>query len=305
MRSGSSAQVKKLIQQKQRVKQTKAQVVNPFNALTFNAFIRTRWVLTKRNTLPSIDFYTGEFLIVTLLEEVTPSCTGRQTSTLLDLSAILTRVLASQEYMRWQYFVRLASILPVVIKFLTKEFAASPYFTLANIPDKNQTMKLIANILASHLSVSQGMGERLQSEYTTMFYQAEKLQLAVIAELFRGIEPVKLAPEIETPMIEVHDNDIDWSTQINEYTDTQAIREFLTAILAEWTKIQRLSDLLLGLIPTTWQPTSEIFGWGHQLATFCQFLSDSKLVTISGDIDWNSVDRIIAVNNLNYQLQNH
>lgn len=303
MRSGSSAQVKKLVQQKSRIHQRKNKQLAPLDVNEFNKFIRTRWILTKRSSLNQLEFLTGEFLIVTLMEQLTASYRSSDKVVSLNLKTNMEALLKHQNYMESQYFIQLEKIMPIVIKFLMKEFAVSPYFILENIPTKDENLTLLVDVLANNLANIQGM-PTLVAQYQGLFMQDGHLHFEMINELYRGVEPVSLFNVEKSKLNNVEINSMQVE-MVNDFTSDKTVQPFLKALiisglLQQPVTMVQIEQILSNLVPKFWQPEGENFGLGHQLALFLK----TQKYDLSM-INWNTLDRIIAILSLNAQLKNN
>lgn len=305
MRSGNSAQVKKIIQQKNRIHQKKNQLVMPFNANEFNTVTRTKWILSKQHQLEKLDFLCGEFLLVTLLEQITLPVDQTKKVIVVDLTAQISTLLNKQNYLCWQYFVKLTRLLPVVSKFLVKVFKETTYFMLTKIPTNEVNQQIVVGNLANNLSQAQGMPQ-LSTQYQQMFVTPnQELNLTVISELYRGITPQSLLNTDtdnlrvnNTLIVNVMDKVISFTKDANVINFIEAFSRYdiFTTKLTD----AKISAILQQIVPVYWQPNGDNFGLGHQLALFVK-----KYTNVSGSqvVNWNVMDRLIAITSLNYQLQ--
>lgn len=312
MRSGNLAQLKKTVKNKQRIKHTTHNQVILFNGQEFNQFIRARFVLTKINVFEPIYFHVGEYFVTNLIENITKDIDKIASKKVIDLTKFVTQTLNEQIYLDLKYFVKLSDIINPIIKFITNELQISAYFIVDNKVSKDIQQHILAKVLAKKLTLLQGVDVKIADNYEKLFILDNKLQLTTILELYRGLKTPNI---INEPLIK--DNGLALKN-INRLTDNDQPnslkKDFINAVIdmQEQEKIlkqtitqNQLNNLISLLIPGYWQPNNEIFGWGHLLRSWISQNAKDLDFLIEEEINWNFVDRILAINNLNYQLTNN
>lgn len=304
MRSGGKAQTKKIIQQKQRVRQQQTHELAPFDAVKFHEFMRVRWYLTTNQVLTVYQRNLSELWLVTLLDIMInqrPMAATKVQS--LNTHELISESLKHLQGFKYQHFLKLLDLAPRLFKFLKRELAVNPYFVLDEMPDKAEFTGMVASVLAQNLSYSQGFSNQLTTQYTALFLPADQLDLATISELYRGQTTIPVNAE------QAKADSATLSTLktalVAKLAHTDANAFALRAICSDAAFLTALShqsvdELLLSpftIIPNSWQPTNEtLLGIGHQIATI---VSTSEISNVFSAETWQQFDGVLAVAALN------